>query len=231
MMTKSRTLAELAVVLLVGVLPMIVIGATLYAPSIDEPPPPFYQADIAPSLRQGLMLAAFALFVLAPVIAIRRSGKAAAEFGYRRGTLADVGWGLAGLVLNYALGWAIWGLFFATGFPLGREKVQAFHYVHAASFAEMASSWPWYVLVVLAEETMARCYLITRLRDVTGNKWLAVLGSSLLFAAWHSFWGPAGMLHVFKAGMVFGALFVLRGGVMAPAVSHFVFDALTLLPR
>jgi hypothetical protein len=30
---------------------------------------------------------------------------------------------------------------------------------------------------------------------------------------------------------VFGGLFVLRGGLVAPAFAHFVYDALSLLPR
>lgn len=228
---RRALIRELAIVLIVGVLPMVVIGATLFPPSVDEPPPPFYMANVAQQSRNWIMLATYALFVITPVVAMGRSGRTARHFGIHGGSLGDVKWGLIGFVVNYFAGWIIWLVYRATNFPLGVESIAAFHHVHASSFGEMAATWPWYVMVVIAEESMARCYLITRLTEITGNPWKAVFLSSVLFAFWHSFWGAAGMLHVWKAGMVFGALFVYRGGVLAPAVAHFVFDALSMLPR
>lgn len=228
---QTRSFKDLALVILIAVVPMIVIGATLFPPSVDEPPPPFYQAQVPPGTRNALMLGTYAIFVLAPMIAIRWSGRPLADFGVRAPVRADLTWGLIGFLLNYVSGWLIWLAFWATDFPLGRESIAAFHYIHASSFADMVSTWPWYALVIFAEEQMARCYLITRFIDLTGRPWLAILLSSTLFGGWHMFWGAAGVLHVFKAGVIFGWLFVFRGGVMPVAVAHFVYDALTLLPR
>lgn len=221
----------LTVVLILGVLPMIVIGATLFPASAEEPPPPFPIPGLDPGLRSGIMLSVYVVFFLAPAIAIARSRRGLAHFGITWHDAKDFTWGWWGFVANYALGWVIWLVYWATNFPLGREAISAFHYVHVSSFGELVSTWPWYVLVVVAEETMARCYLITRIRELTGSPWTAIVVSSALFAGWHTFWGAAGVVHIFKAGIIFGWLFHRRRSVVAPAVAHFIFDALALLPR
>lgn len=228
---RSGLIRELAVVLLIGVLPMIVIGATLFPASSEEPPPPFPITGVDPSLRSAIMLATYVVFFLAPAIAIRRSRLPLAHFGITWRDARDFTWGVWGFVANYAAGWLIWLSYWATRFPLGLEAISAYHYVHATSFTDMVSTWPWYVLVVMAEELMARCYLITRIREITGSSTVAIVASSALFAAWHTFWGAAGVLHIFKAGVIFGWLFEKRRSVAAPALAHFIFDALTLLPR
>ena len=227
---RPRIARELALVFLTGVLPMILIGAFLFAPSTEEPPPPHYIEGVPPGTTARLMGATYVLFFLAPAIAIRRSGVPLAHFGivYKR---EELRWGIAGFLINYVTGWMVWLAYWATNFPLGVESIAAYHFVHAQSFGAMVSTWPYYVLVVIAEEQMARCYLITRLRDLTGSNWTAVIGSSLLFASWHTFWGAAGVVHIIKAGLVFGWLFVRSGSVTAPALAHFVFDALSLLPK
>lgn len=229
-MTRSRLVRELVLVLLVGVVPMILIGATLFSPSAEEPPPPFPIAGVDPTVRATLMIGTYILFFLAPAIAIGRSGQPLEHFGivWRPG---DFKWGLWSFVINYVLGWGIWLAYKATSFPLGVEAISAFHYVHASSLGEMVSTWPYYILVIIAEEQMARCYLITRFRDLTGSDTFAIIASSLLFASWHTFWGAAGVIHIIKAGLVFGWFFCRRRGVGAAAVGHFVFDALSLLPR
>ena len=228
--SRSALLRELALVLTFGVLPMVLIGATLFTPSADEPPPPFSLA-IDPGLRSGLMLTTYVLFFLVPAIAIRRSGQPLSHFGIRWRGPEEWTWGLGGFIANYLTGWVIWLLYWSTNFPLGTESIRAFHYFHVSSFGEMIATWPYYLLVVFAEEQMARCYLITRFRDLTGSNTFAVLGAAALFCGWHMFWGAAGMLHVFKAGVIFGLMFVRTGSVASAAIAHFVYDALALLPK
>jgi membrane protease YdiL (CAAX protease family) len=222
---------ELGLVLAVGVLPMILIGATLFPPSAEEPPPPFPIAGVSPGLRAALMGLTYLCFFLAPAVAIARSGQPLAHFGIRWNDRKELTWALVGFHLNYILGWAIWLAYRATGFPLGIEHVAAYHYMHVTSLGELVATWPWYVLVIIAEELMARCYLITRFHDLTGSPAFAVVASSVLFAGWHTFWGAAGVVHILKAGLVFGWLFWMRRSVASPAIAHFIYDALALLPR
>jgi membrane protease YdiL (CAAX protease family) len=229
---QPRSIAlELAIVIAAGAGPMIAAGALLFAPAAEEPPSPFQYVSLSDPTHTIVVLATYALFVLAPAIAIARSGRLLDHFGIVWRGRGDVTGGVAVCLANYAIGWLVWLAYRATGFPLGPEDIAAFHYVHAASVSDLVGTWPWYVLVVLAEELMARCYLITRIRDLTGSPVAAVALSSAAYALWHLFWGWAGALHVFMAGLIFGASFVARSGVGAAAVGHFVFDALTLLPR
>jgi membrane protease YdiL (CAAX protease family) len=227
---RSAIIRELALVILIGVVPMILIGATLFKPSAEEPPPP-YPIEVSSQVRGTLMLTTYILFFLAPAIAIARSGQSLEHFGIVWRGRDEWTWGIFSFLLNYALGWVIWWVYWATNFPLGVESIAAYHYVHASSIGEMVSTWPYYVLVVIAEEQMARCYLITRFRDLGARPWVAIAISSLLFASWHTFWGAAGVVHIIKAGVVFGWVFVRRESVAAPAIAHFIFDALSLLPR
>jgi membrane protease YdiL (CAAX protease family) len=222
---------ELFTVLFLGVLPMILIGAFLFKPSIEEPPPPCYIPGLSGTVTGVLMGLTYLSFFVTPAVAIYRSGLPLSHFGICWRGRDDIWWGLGGFLTNYVTGWLLWWAFRATGFPLGVENIAAFHYVHAGSVSELVATWPWYVLVIIAEEQMARCYLITRIRDVTGSEVKAVLFSSLLFASWHTFWGAAGVAHVLKAGLVFGFMFSVRRGVGSVAIAHFIFDGLSLLPR
>lgn len=222
---------EMALVFLVGVLPMMVLGATLVPPAAEEPPSPFPHLTLPEGWGPVVTWGIYLLFVLSPWIAMARSGEGLDHFGTRWTGKGTVLAGLVCLALNYLTGWMVWGAYWLTGFPLGEESIRAYHYFHASSLVDMLSVWPWYVMVVFAEESMARCYWLTRIQDLTGSPRLAIVGSSLLYAGWHMFWGWAGFVHVFTGGLLFGLYFVRTRGVWAPAIAHFLFDGLTLLPR
>jgi membrane protease YdiL (CAAX protease family) len=228
---RRRLFVELALVLLIGVAPIFFLGACTYQKCEEEPASPLPFVLLSSTTHRFFTTVAYATFVLAPMIAIARSGRPLSHFGIGFKGMADVKAGLLGFSVNYVAGWVIWIGYWLTGFPLGHESIAAFHYVHADSLAGMMSTWPWYVAVVIAEEQMARCYLMTRVREFSGSKITAGLVSSTLYALWHLFWGWAGAVHVFVAGLIFGVLFYRFGGAGAPAVGHWVFDALTLLPR
>jgi hypothetical protein len=222
---------EIALVLLFGVLPIFLLGAFTYPPCAEEPPSPFPYIELSTPVHVALVIYAYISFVVAPVVAMARAGKPLSHWGFSWHGRGDVWAGLAAAFANYVAGWIIWWAYWATSFPLGVESIRAFHYIHASTLGEMLATWPWYVLVVFAEELMARCYLITRLRDLTGSIPMAIIGSATLYALWHLFWGWAGAFHVFVAGLIFGALFTVCRGWGAPAFGHWLFDALTLLPR
>lgn len=228
---RRRIRREILWVLFWGVLPIFLLGAFTYPPCAEEPPSPFPYVRLSTPVHLALILYAYAAFVATPVIAMVRSGLPLAYFGVNWHGSRDVYSGIGACAANYAAGWLIWFAYRTLDFPLGWESIRAFHYIHASGSFEMLATWPWYLLVVVAEELMARCYLITRLRDLTGSTPAAILGQAVLYAGWHLFWGWAGAFHVFVAGLIFGALFTVCRGWGAAAVGHWIFDALTLLPR
>jgi membrane protease YdiL (CAAX protease family) len=107
------------------------------------------------------------------------------------------------------------------------------------------------VLVALVEEVAFRGFLLGRLRRaLPGRPWPALALSALAFALWHvtvnlltlgetnvasaGLASPlvavaAGLLSVFVAGLVFGALHLYTGGLAAPVTAHWLVDALMLL--
>lgn len=228
---RRALVVELITVLVMSVLPMILVGAFLIGPSAEEPPSPFFRPGVSPDVTRVILGLTYLSFFVGPALAIRRSGQPLSHFGIKWLGPSEFKWGLGGFLVNYFSGWLLWLGYWATNFPFGVESIAAYHYIHATSVGDLVSTWPYYVLVIIFEEQMARCYLITRLRDLTGSAPVAIIGSSLIFASWHGFWGVAGFFHILKAGLVFGCMFHARGSVASPAIAHFVFDALSLLPR
>jgi membrane protease YdiL (CAAX protease family) len=107
------------------------------------------------------------------------------------------------------------------------------------------------ILVALVEEVTFRGFLLGRLRRaLPGRTGAALVLSGLAFALSHVTAnlltvgetnlpgaGPAalplavgaGLLSVFVAGLVFGALYLYTGGLAAPVLAHWVVDALMLV--
>ncbi|MFG2043749.1 CPBP family intramembrane glutamic endopeptidase [Dactylosporangium sp. NPDC048998] len=85
------------------------------------------------------------------------------------------------------------------------------------------------VVVAVAEETIFRGYLILRIASVLRSRWLAVLLSSVIFSVGHGYEGSAGVLTVGVTGLVFAAVYVWRGSLVAPMVMHFLLDFLAIV--
>ena len=79
-------------------------------------------------------------------------------------------------------------------------------------------------VVAIVEETIFRGYLLLRFRAVTGNLWIAVLLSTVIFTAGHSYEGGAGMAAVTVLGLIFVALYLSTRSLIASIVVHFLFD-------
>ena len=79
-------------------------------------------------------------------------------------------------------------------------------------------------VVALTEETVFRGYLILRLKTVTGNPFLAVLLSAVIFSIGHGYEGSAGVITVGFMGFVFGLVYLWRQSLAAPIVMHFLQD-------
>jgi membrane protease YdiL (CAAX protease family) len=191
------------------------------------------------------------LALLAGVIAWHRwrEGRPLAELGlHARRWRADLFWGLLG-----GLGLAVLPLlWFLLPALQGRPSVQVAEVREASPEALLLRLLLFTpILVALVEEVAFRGLLLGRLRRTwPGRAWPALVLSSAAFALWHvtvnvltlgetnvTSAGMApfplavagGLLSVFVAGLVFGALSLHTGGLAAPWLAHWVVDALMLL--
>ena len=191
------------------------------------------------------------LGLLAGVIAWHRwrEGRPLAELGlHARRWRANLGWGLLG-GLALAVPPLLWFLLPAlTGGP-SVQVAEVREATPQALLLRLLLFTP--VLVALVEEVAFRGLLLGRLRRTwPGRVWPALVLSSAAFALWHvtvnlltlgetnvTSAGLApfplavlgGLLGVFVAGLVFGALSLHTGGLGAPWLAHWLVDALMLL--
>jgi len=92
------------------------------------------------------------------------------------------------------------------------------------------SIFPGLFAVNALEEVLMRGYLTGRLLELLSTKWAAVLLSSILFALWHIYEGPIGVLNALAIGLIFGTFFVYARRLWPLIVAHFSYDTiLTLL--
>lgn len=90
--------------------------------------------------------------------------------------------------------------------------------------------WGWFLLVVVisvpvqaaAEEVFFRGYLLQAFGAATGNAWIGVVGSAVLFALFHGVQNPALFAHRLAFGLLMGALVLVTGGLEAPIGAHIV---------
>ncbi len=94
----------------------------------------------------------------------------------------------------------------------------------ASGFGKVILAFIFMIIVAVAEETIFRGYLLLRFKSVTGRTFLAVVLSSAIFSLGHGYEGVAGMLSVFSLGVVFSAVYLWRGSLVAPIVMHFLID-------
>ena len=86
----------------------------------------------------------------------------------------------------------------------------------------------WWVGVSAAagfgEEVTYRGVLFLLLTLLTGNAWIAALGSGLLFAAGHAFQSRLSMIIIFGFALVFQGLAYRSGSLYVPMLAHALYD-------
>ena len=178
-----------------------------------------------------------------------REGRPLAELGLRTGRWrAGLTWGVLGgalLAVPPLLTFAVMPL--VTGTSLHVTEVRGVG--REALLLRLLVFTP--VLVALVEEVTFRGFLLGRLRRaLPGRPWPALLLSALAFALWHitvnlltvgetnvASTGPAslpvallgGLLSVFLAALLFGALYLHTRSLVAPFLAHWLVNALILL--
>lgn len=179
----------------------------------------YQAAALAYEYPEGLLVSHLALAMLIPIsLALTRY-----VHGYQPRWLASVQPGTrfryllicllaAAVVLNAVL----WVGFFTQG------EVPSFH--------GGQEGWGWFLLAVLigfplqavAEEVFFRGYLMQAFGAAAGNKWFALVASSVLFALFHGVQNPALFVHRLAFGLVAGGLVLAVGGLEAGIAAHVI---------
>jgi membrane protease YdiL (CAAX protease family) len=85
------------------------------------------------------------------------------------------------------------------------------------------------LVVAITEETLFRGYLILRFMQITDNRWVALLASSVIFALGHGYQGGAGVVTILGIGLAFGLVYLWRKSIVAPIVMHFLQNFISIV--
>jgi len=155
-----------------------------------------------------------------------RNGESFRRLGWNlRCCWPDIAWGIVLFVpLLFAASWVDT---LAQRFSLspGPKSLPAALSPHTP--AELALATVMVVVVAIVEETIFRGYLILRFTEVTRSTAVAVVLSTIIFSLGHGYEGSAGVVTVGFMGLVFAAVYVWRGSLLAPMVMHFLADFLS----
>lgn len=83
-------------------------------------------------------------------------------------------------------------------------------------------------LTALAEELVFRCYLITRLFQLTRSVVLSIAASSVLFALGHAYQGTWGVIQALLLGLLMGSVFLAARRVWPLLLAHLLWNAMVL---
>lgn len=111
-----------------------------------------------------------------------------------------------------------------------------FHWTQNLAAQKQLGSTPYLYRVFLVlraafgEELLMRGYGITRLEELTGNKWIAGLVTLAVFSIAHlSTYGWTQVLVAGATGLVLTALFLWRRDLLSNMLTHWIVDALSVL--
>ena len=150
-----------------------------------------------------------------------------------REPLGRIGWTLRNQRKEVLLGLGLFvGLFLVSGLvePLFRAMGLSAPSTPTPRFLTVSGGWEFVlasvlvVVVAVAEETIFRGYLILRFTEIGGNRAVAVLLSSVVFALGHGYEGTAGVATVGVMGLLLALVYVWRQSLVAPIVMHCVQD-------
>ncbi len=215
---------EILAVMCIAAAPWIVDGLTLDRSADRSPKWQGLALDLVHSLH--------CILILIPVLWIaRRGGMSWKELGFVRPNGLGIVACFITTVLTagvHQLTWLLWCAFH----PRGASKLVAADeaavveegagdaVVAEPTLLEDGALVVAQVLNGIAEESAMRAYLLMRLRLATGSWGIAILGSTAVFAAYHSHYDAFGMTDVFVAGLVFAAAWLVTRNLWVVALAH-----------
>ncbi|HXT61105.1 MAG TPA: type II CAAX endopeptidase family protein [Pirellulales bacterium] len=215
-LSRRQLLWETAAVLCLAVLPAWIYGlGSLIWP--DSVVPSFWE-DFWYSLASSIQVCAPVLYF------IGRSGERWSHFG-----LARPRW-----VLDSLGGIAVWmvklvliaSLIRMLDTLLDRDQIEALTALRDCPFSVPHSAAQWAALVVFiaasafAEELVMRGYLIRRFEQLLHSTWLSVLITTVLFAGYHCYQGPGGVVDAAASGFVYAVAFCLFRRLWPVVIAH-----------
>jgi membrane protease YdiL (CAAX protease family) len=179
------------------------------------------------TITSFVLLEAAITFVLLALI-LKAHGESLADFGLRWDSwLGRLGLGIA----------LVPGLFFVNGLVGGAFRIFLPKYFSERNPLMEIIHTPqelalFVVSVLIAggiKEELQRAFILTRFRQHLGGAWLGLILWSIAFGAGHYIQGPQGMVIAALFGLVFGVVYLLKANLIAPMVSHGLYDTLALL--
>jgi membrane protease YdiL (CAAX protease family) len=79
------------------------------------------------------------------------------------------------------------------------------------------------------KEELQRAFILNRFREYLGGAEIGLIVWSLVFGIGHFVQGVQGVVIASILGMIFGAVYIARGSILAPIVAHGIYDSLALL--
>ncbi len=152
------------------------------------------------------------------VVLIRYSREPYAKFGFVRSSPPQFlvgGLGLAGVV--YCLWTLVWDTAWLQQLELRPRDLLPTGPGSVTLIVVMLA------LNAIAEEVVARGYLIPRLEDLTHHAGASIVLSAVLFASYHLYQGPAGAVHALIFGLVFGTVFRITRTLGPLIAGHFLY--------
>ncbi|HVT14185.1 MAG TPA: CPBP family intramembrane glutamic endopeptidase [Fimbriimonadaceae bacterium] len=88
-----------------------------------------------------------------------------------------------------------------------------------------------FLLSAFEEELIWRGYTLTRLNELLGNRWAALIVSSALFAIYHIYEGLTFLPIVFVHGIIFGLVRTWSGSLAPGTLAHTIYNCLSMAAR
>ncbi len=156
-----------------------------------------------------------------------RSGRTFRDIGFRW-SFRDAGIGILVLLASYVV-YGMGSILVAMGYRLAHGSLPA--PVNANQiFGHMPwMAFPFILLNGFFEELLARAYLMTEIRELTGSALLASVASVVLQTSYHIYYGWVGMLCVAFLFIAFTVFFVIWRRSLPLAVAHGTLDLIAYI--
>lgn len=221
--TRLQALGDILLVMAVLVVPQA--GAMLVGGSVHtaEQTPPISRLLLANSMI-------WATVTLVAIYLTWRSGQPLSSIGLRKeNPFAALGAAIVTTIVIYAAV-MVTAVTVAVLTRASQETMTA----PAREIYDLLGRPSWGTIIVIAasagifEEIVFRGFLLTRLRIVAGSWAPAIAVGSVLFAVPHVWEGRWAIVLILPVAVVLAITFLLRRGVLAPILAHFLFNFLQL---
>jgi membrane protease YdiL (CAAX protease family) len=222
----DRLFAFLEVLVLAGILSSSVAALPFYFQAGNRAIHAILLKDARLIAGFLLLEASITLFLLMLILRLHRE------------RLADLGWNWDRWISDLLLGVSLVPILFLVGrlVALGFKVLLPNYYMERNPLIETIRSPGDLALFIVAalfaggiKEELQRAFVLVRFRDYLGGAKLGLVIWSLAFGAAHYVQGVQGAAVAGLFGLLFGAVYLARGSVVAPMVAHGAYDSIALL--